>query len=77
MLFNFILNQYLFLALARQQAALLIEGWCQLPTIPPAGQWANFLRNHDELDDQACMVTLDLSDYSITCLLDLLGDRQY
>jgi hypothetical protein len=23
------------------------------------------------------MVTLDLSDYSITCLLDLLGDRQY
>lgn len=49
LLFNFLLNQYLFLALAQKQATALVEGWQQLPQIPPSGQWANFLRNHDEL----------------------------
>jgi maltose alpha-D-glucosyltransferase/alpha-amylase len=49
MLFNFVLNQHLFLALARQEAAPLIVGLLQLPTIPETTQWANFLRNHDEL----------------------------
>jgi maltose alpha-D-glucosyltransferase / alpha-amylase len=50
MLFNFMANQHLFLALAREQALPLIEGFYKLPSIPKAGQWANFLRNHDELD---------------------------
>ena len=50
MLFNFMANQHLILALARQQALPLIEGLYKLPSIPEAGQWANFLRNHDELN---------------------------
>jgi maltose alpha-D-glucosyltransferase/alpha-amylase len=50
MLFNFMANQHLFLALAREQALPLIEGFYKLPLIPKVGQWANFLRNHDELD---------------------------
>lgn len=50
MLFNFFLNQRLFLALARQDATPIIDGLKQQPNIPPTTQWANFLRNHDELD---------------------------
>ncbi len=50
MLFNFILNQQLFLALARQDSTPLMEGLLKLPQIPPTCQWAIFLRNHDELD---------------------------
>ncbi|HVM30818.1 MAG TPA: alpha-amylase family protein [Candidatus Limnocylindrales bacterium] len=48
--FNFILNQHLFLALARQQASPLIEGLLMPPPMPENSQWATFLRNHDELD---------------------------
>jgi maltose alpha-D-glucosyltransferase / alpha-amylase len=50
MLFNFLLNQRLFLALARERAAPLAEVLQKLPELPTTGQWANFLRNHDELD---------------------------
>jgi maltose alpha-D-glucosyltransferase / alpha-amylase len=50
MLFNFMLNQHVFLALARQEKEPLVRGWKAPPEIPPRGQWANFLRNHDELD---------------------------
>ena len=50
MLFNFMLNQHLFLALAREEATPLVEGFRKPPDIPSSGQWANFLRNHDELD---------------------------
>jgi maltose alpha-D-glucosyltransferase / alpha-amylase len=49
MLFNFWGNQHLFLALARQEAAPLIQAFKDLPSIPSIGQWANFVRNHDEL----------------------------
>lgn len=49
MLFNFLLNQYMFLALARKQAAPLIEGLKLLPDSPHIGQWVNFVRHHDEL----------------------------
>lgn len=49
MLFNFVLNQHLFLALARQRKAPLERGMLIPPTPPEAGQWATFLRNHDEL----------------------------
>jgi maltose alpha-D-glucosyltransferase / alpha-amylase len=50
MLFNFMLNQHLFLALARQRRDPLVEGFTITPPIPDDGQWAQFLRNHDELD---------------------------
>jgi len=49
LLFNFLLNQYLFLALARQEAAPLVQGLKSLPRIPRHCQWLNFVRHHDEL----------------------------
>jgi maltose alpha-D-glucosyltransferase/alpha-amylase len=49
LLFNFLLNQYLFLALHRQQSAPLLQGLDMLPALPDTFQWATFLRNHDEL----------------------------
>jgi maltose alpha-D-glucosyltransferase / alpha-amylase len=50
MLFSFLVNQSYFLALAKQEAAPLAQGLV-LPPLPPlTGQWANFVRNHDELD---------------------------
>ncbi|MBE9185706.1 alpha-amylase family protein [Microcoleus sp. LEGE 07076] len=48
-LFNFLLNQYLFLALARQESTALRDGLKILPDIPPICQWLNFVRHHDEL----------------------------
>ena len=50
MLFSFFLNQHLFLALARERAEDLERALRAQPAPPPTGQWANFLRNHDELD---------------------------
>ncbi|MBD1807494.1 alpha-glucosidase C-terminal domain-containing protein [Microcoleus sp. FACHB-SPT15] len=50
MLFNFLLNQYMFLALAREQAAPIIEALKTIPDTPSTGQWLNFLRHHDELN---------------------------
>lgn len=49
MLFSFLLNQYVFKALATEQASPLSEGLKILPAIPASGQWVNFLRHHDEL----------------------------
>ena len=49
MLFNFRLNQYLFLALARQEASPVIRELRQLPHLPRVCQWANFIPIHDEL----------------------------
>lgn len=50
MLFGFLRNQYLFLSLARKDAEPLVRCLTKLPGHPVSGQWANFLRNHDELD---------------------------
>ncbi len=50
MLFNFMLNQRTFLALAREEAAPLVQAMAESPTIPGSCQWATFLRNHDEVD---------------------------
>lgn len=50
MLFNFLINQQLFLAFAHQKATPLYEQLQSMPDMPYAAQWANFLRNHDELD---------------------------
>jgi maltose alpha-D-glucosyltransferase/alpha-amylase len=49
MLFNFILNQNLILALARENADPLAKGLNSSPDIPEIGQWVHFIRNHDEL----------------------------
>lgn len=50
MIFGFLINQYTFLSLARGTAEPLREVFGKMPEIPPTGQWAMFLRNHDELD---------------------------
>lgn len=50
MLFNFYINNYLFLAFARGEATPLIKALNNLPNNPKHAQMANFLRNHDELD---------------------------
>jgi trehalose synthase len=49
MMFNFPLNQAMYLALARQDARPLAKTLRSMPDIPPECQWANFVRNHDEL----------------------------
>ena len=50
MLFNFLVNQHLFLALAREDRTPLVKSLHMTPPIPADCQWAHFLRNHDELD---------------------------
>ncbi len=50
LLFNFWVNQHLFAAIAREEAEPLVQACRQMPTLPPTAQWANFLRNHDEID---------------------------
>jgi maltose alpha-D-glucosyltransferase/alpha-amylase len=50
MLFNFEANQNLWLALAREEAAPLVQALRDTAGIPGADQWATFLRNNDELD---------------------------
>jgi maltose alpha-D-glucosyltransferase/alpha-amylase len=50
MMFNFILNQRTFLALARGEAAPIVQALAEMPALPPSCQWATFLRNHDEVD---------------------------
>lgn len=50
MMFNFTVNQRLFLALARGDARPLREALRSLPPLPDRCQWGSFLRNHDELD---------------------------
>ena len=49
MVFSFTVNQALFLSLARGDAGPLERALDALPEIPSDSQWANFLRNHDEL----------------------------
>jgi trehalose synthase len=49
MLFSFTVNQAMYLALAREEAAPLVRALEELPDIPEDCQWANFVRNHDEL----------------------------
>jgi len=49
MLFHFVVNQGIMLALVREQAAPIVEALKAAPEIPEMGQWAQFIRNHDEL----------------------------
>jgi maltose alpha-D-glucosyltransferase/alpha-amylase len=50
MMFNFFVNQHLFYALATADTAPLVEALNATKSLPPTAQWAQFLRNHDELD---------------------------
>ena len=48
MVFNFVGNQNLYLALAREDPDPLRRAIRDLPPISETGQWANFVKNHDE-----------------------------
>ena len=50
MMFDFLLNPRIWLALARSDAEPLIDALTTAVTLPAGAQWATFLRNHDELD---------------------------
>jgi maltose alpha-D-glucosyltransferase / alpha-amylase len=50
LMFNFWVNQHLFLSLATEDARPLAKALEATRSLPPTGQWAHFLRNHDELD---------------------------
>ncbi|MFR9779099.1 alpha-amylase family protein [Micromonospora sp. MS34] len=50
MLFDFMLNGRLMLALARQDPEPVIDALRDTPRLPAGAQWATFLRNHDEID---------------------------
>ena len=50
MLFDFMLNGRLMLALARGNPEGIIDALQDTPKLPDGGQWATFLRNHDEVD---------------------------
>jgi trehalose synthase len=49
MVLSFTVNQAMYLAMARGQAEPLARALKALPAIPEDSQWANFVRNHDEL----------------------------
>ncbi|WP_303709149.1 MULTISPECIES: alpha-amylase family protein [Microbacterium] len=49
MQFDFVAMQALYLSLARRDPAPLVEALTARPVLGPEVQWANFLRNHDEL----------------------------
>ena len=49
MQFDFIGMQRLYLSLARSSAAPLAQALTERPPTAPESQWANFVRNHDEL----------------------------
>lgn len=50
MMFNFYVNQHLFYALATAEVGPLVQALKATKKIPVTSQWAQFLRNHDELD---------------------------
>ena len=50
MMFNFYVNQHLFLTLATEEVEPLADALRATRELPPNAQWAQFLRNHDELD---------------------------
>jgi trehalose synthase len=49
MLFNFVVNQALYLSVVREDARPLRRALEGLPDVPATNGWANFVRNHDEL----------------------------
>ena len=67
MMFDFITMQNLYLSMAREDARPLVRALSRRPRLHPSSQWANFVRNHDEL-------TLDkLSDSERQEVFDAFG----
>lgn len=92
MMFNFFVNQHLFYALASGDVKPLMDALRATKNIPDTAQWAQFLRNHDELDlgrlseDQRAQVfarfgpepEMQLYDRGIRRrLAPMLGDRRH
>lgn len=50
MLFNFYVNNYIYLAFAKEEATPLARAIERMPELSEKEQMANFLRNHDELN---------------------------
>jgi len=50
MIFNFPLNQQIFLGFVRGEATPVSRALREAPDLPTEAQWGTFLRNHDELD---------------------------
>jgi maltose alpha-D-glucosyltransferase / alpha-amylase len=50
LIFNFLLSNDLFLALATERAEPIVRCLEELPAVPQSAEWLNFLRNLDELD---------------------------
>jgi maltose alpha-D-glucosyltransferase / alpha-amylase len=50
MMFNFFVNQHLFYTLATEDVGPLVAAIEATSDLPQTSQWAQFLRNHDELD---------------------------
>ncbi len=50
MMFDFLLDDRIVLALARRRSEPIVEALRNTPKLPPGAQWATFLRNHDEID---------------------------
>jgi maltose alpha-D-glucosyltransferase/alpha-amylase len=59
--FHFPLMPRIFMAIRREEREPIVEILGQTPDLPPRGQWAIFLRNHDELTLE--MVTDEERDY--------------
>lgn len=71
MQFDFASNQRLFLSLARNDARPLAQSLQQRPALTGGSQWANFVRNHDEL-------TLNqLSESEAQEVLDAFAPHEY
>lgn len=47
---DFYLNSFLFLALAGERAAPIVQALSALPRLQPFAAWLNYVRNYDELD---------------------------
>jgi maltose alpha-D-glucosyltransferase/alpha-amylase len=52
LLYNFLLNRYIILGLAHEEATPIIDEFKKLPVPPESAQWVNLLRNLDELNIQ-------------------------
>ncbi|MFC7403688.1 alpha-amylase family protein [Georgenia alba] len=50
LILNFWINNHVFLALARGEAGPIVDALEHQPDPPPGARYANWLRNHDELD---------------------------
>ncbi len=63
MAYHFPLMPRMYMAIAQEERHPVTEILAQTPTLPPEGQWAIFLRNHDELTLES--VTSSERDYMV------------